>query len=249
MILLLLIFSILAPAISNIEIQPAVQRQDITGGAAIIFGRPSDPQINGPTPGTQSQRANENRVKTSDLKTSNDSVTAVEDALELGNSARNANPPRYRDAEIAYRLAAKLRPKDPRPLIGLGNIWYDQKQYAAAATMYQQALSMLSMGSAAAGTTRGEMISAQQRRKAAPLHAYIGTTMLLTENFTRAEVEFDKAIAGDSENARWRALKGYSLLKLGKPVGARKEFEEALRLEPGNADYQKLLESAITQAP
>jgi len=35
----------------------------------------------------------------------------IEDAIALGNSARDSNPPRYEDAERAYKLAAKLEPE------------------------------------------------------------------------------------------------------------------------------------------
>src|SRR4029079_1263798 len=48
-------------------------------------------------------------------------------------------PPRYEDSETAYRLAAKLDDRDPRPYLGLANLWYDQKNYQAAAKMYREA--------------------------------------------------------------------------------------------------------------
>ena len=72
--------------------------------------------------------------------------SGVEDAIELGNSARDGNPPRYQDAERAYRLAAKLDPKDPRPYLGLGNIFYDQGQLSKAATAYRQAVVLGRLG-------------------------------------------------------------------------------------------------------
>lgn len=250
----LLIAAIFVPAVLNAHIQRVTSAQDIAGGAAGIFGRPDDPEVRRmpSRAGTsESQRSKDNKAKPSDPTTSNSSADAVEDALELANSARNSNPPRYRDAEIAYRLAAKLRPKDPRPIIGLGNIWYDQKQYAAAAAMYQQALTILSSapGVGVTGTMRGQDVSLQRRRNAALLHSYLGTAFVQAENFAAAQTEFDQSIAGDPANARWHALRGYTLMKQGKSVEARKAFQEALRLEPGNADYQKLLESTPVQKP
>src|SRR5215216_6972198 len=92
--------------------------QDIVGGAAKIFGKPRDPEIrqSAPTRSPLSKRANLSE--------------AFEDALELGNSARHATPPRFRDAEIAYGIAARINPTDPRPFTGLGNILYDQHQFS-----------------------------------------------------------------------------------------------------------------------
>lgn len=204
--------------------------QDISGGAARIFGKPDDPEI---------------RRQAASRARDNNSTDAVEDALELANSARNANPPRYHDAETAYRLAAKLNPKDPRPMIGLGNIWYDQKQFAAAATMYQQALALLSKGNigslGAHGVVRGA--TPQQRRRLASVYASLGIAQLQTENFVEAQAQFDQAISSDSEFARWHALRGYSLMKQGKTNEAKKSIQEALRLEPENADYKTMLES------
>jgi tetratricopeptide (TPR) repeat protein len=192
-----------------------------------------------------SQRSS--KTKQNDATDNKNFTDAVEDALELANSARNSVPPRYRDAEIAYGLAAKLNPKDPRPIIGLGNLWYDQKQYAAAATMYKQALSMLPAGSGpTGGVVRGQ---ADRSRGAAPLHGYLGMILIQTEDFAKAQTEFEEALLGDPEHAQWHALRGYSLARQGKTAAARKAFEEALRLQPENTDYQKLLQSVSEPVP
>lgn len=66
----------------------------------------------------------------------------LEDALWLGNEARDSDPPRYEEAERAYRLAAKLAPKDPRPYIGLGNIFWDRKRLDEAAAAYRNAVQL-----------------------------------------------------------------------------------------------------------
>lgn len=218
----------------------ALSSQDITGGAGRIFGRPADPEVQRQTApsggGPISQQST--RAKQNNDGNDRNPADAVEDALELANSARNSAPPRYRDAELAYRLAAKLNPKDPRPLIGLGNVWYDQKHYTEAAAMYKQALTMLT--TATGSIVRGP---SDRRRKAAPLHASLGITRLQSEDFAKAQVEFEEALSGDPENAQWHALKGYSLAKQGQTGPARKALAEALRLQPGNEDYQKLLDS------
>jgi len=205
--------------------------QDITGAAARIFGRPADPEVRHRAP---SRTPSNKSAEAQDL---------IEDALELANSARNANPPRYHDAEVAYRLAAKLNPKDPRPLMGLANIWYDQQQYAAAAKMYKEALStMTATSSGGGGFLRGELLP-KQRLLTAQLRASSGIALLQTENFAEAQADFERSVTSEPTNARWHALKGYSLFKLGKISEARKAYQEALRLDHGNADYQRLVES------
>lgn len=57
----------------------------------------------------------------------------LEDALWLGNDARDSEPPRYGEAERAYRLAARLAPKDP---VGLGNIFWYQNERAQLECSY-----------------------------------------------------------------------------------------------------------------
>lgn len=198
--------------------------QDIDGAASKIFGRPNDPDVRHQS----SQRA----------------VDGVEDALQLANSARNANPPRYHDAEVAYRLAAKMNPKDPRTLMGLGNIWYDQQQYAAAAKMYQQALSMMTaMSSGGGGSLRGQLNSLEQRRFSAQLRASFGITLLQSEDLAKAQTEFERAVTAEPTNPRWHALRGYCLLKQGNKREATKSFREAVRLDPENSEYKQFLQS------
>ena len=67
-----------------------------------------------------------------------DNSEQVEAALELGDQERAANPPRNAEAEKAYLLAAKLGPRDSRPHVGLGNIYYDQKKYTEAEAEYRK---------------------------------------------------------------------------------------------------------------
>ncbi len=210
-----------------------IASQDIVGEAAKIFGRPRDPEIRQSAP---MRSRSSNRADLSE---------AFEDALQLGNSARHAKPPRFRDAEIAYGIATRINPSDPRPLRGLGNIWYDQNQFSAAAKMYQQALALISQskGEAMGGRLRGQY-SVEQLRNMAQVHAYLGVALLGTQDLTAAQAEFQKAILREGTNAEWHALKGYSLLKQGKRTEALAALNEALKLAPKNADYQILLQQA-----
>ncbi|MFL6254245.1 MAG: tetratricopeptide repeat protein [Pyrinomonadaceae bacterium] len=72
----------------------------------------------------------------------NDFSQEVENALARGNGARDSDPPRYQEAEHQYRLALKLDPDDPRPHVGLANIYYDQKQFEQSAAEYRAAMSV-----------------------------------------------------------------------------------------------------------
>ena len=203
--------------------------QDINGVAKQIFGRPNDPEVR----------------EGSASRTASLAIDEVEDALTKANLARNANPPRYHDAEMRYGFISRLNPRDPRPVMGLGNIYYDQKQYAAAAKVYQQALTMVtSMASFGGATLRGELNPGEQRYMASQLRVYLGISLLETNDFKNAQAQFERAVKSEPTNPRVYALLGYSFLKQGNKPEAVMSFQEAVRLDPGNSDYQQLLQSA-----
>jgi tetratricopeptide (TPR) repeat protein len=207
----------------------APHTQDINAVVKQIFGRPNDPEVR----------------QGSTSRTASQAIGEVEDALARANSARNANPPQYHEAELAYGFTARLNPRDPRPLMGLGNISYDQKQYAAAAKMYQEALTMVtSMSSFGGATLRGELNPAEQRNMASQLRCYLGIALLEANDFKNAQAQFEHAVRSEPTNARLHALLGYSFFKQGIKPEAVKSFQEAVRLDPGNSDYQQLLQSA-----
>ena len=207
----------------------APQTQDINAAAKQIFGRPNDPEAR-QNPGSRIASL---------------AIPEVEDALARANSARNASPPRYHDAEMAYGFTSRLNPRDPRPVMGLGNIAYDQKQYAAAAKMYQEALTMvISMSSFGGATLRGELNPAEQRNMAAQLRIYLGISLLETNDLKNAQAQFERAVKSEPTNPRVYALLGYSFFKQGIKPEAVKAFQEAVRLDPENSDYQQLLHSA-----
>jgi len=203
--------------------------QDINAAVKGIFGRPNDPEVR----------------EGSASRTASLAIDEVEDGLARANSARNASPPRYHDAEMRYGFIARLNPRDPRPVMGLGNIAYDQKQYAAAAKIYQEALTMvISMSSFGGAHLRGELNPAEQRNIASEVRIYLGISLLETNDFKNAQAQFERAVKSEPTNPRVYALLGYSFLKQGNKTGAVKSLQEAVRLEPENSDYQQLLQSA-----
>lgn len=207
----------------------APRTQELNEAARKIVGRPNDPEV---------RQGSASRV-------ASQAINEVEDALARANSARSANPARYHEAELAYAFTARLNPRDPRPLMGLANISYDQKQYAAAAKLYQEALTMvISMASFGGATLRGELNPAEQRFMASQLRGYLGVSLLETNDLKNAQAQFERAIKSEPTDARWHALFGYSLLKQGVKLEAVKALQEAVRLDPGNSDYQQLLQSA-----
>ena len=101
-----------------------------------------------------------------------------------------------------------------------------------------------SMASFGGATLRGELNPADQRSMASELRAYLGISLLETNDFKNAQAQFERAVRSEPTNARWYALFGYSLLKQGSKADAVKAFQEAVRLDPQNPDYQQLLQSA-----
>lgn len=69
-----------------------------------------------------------------------DNSGQLEDALSLADDAR-ANG-RNEAAERGYQLASKLAPGDPRPYLGLGHTYYNQKKFVEAEKSYQRAATL-----------------------------------------------------------------------------------------------------------
>ncbi len=64
----------------------------------------------------------------------------VDIALNQGNAACDATPPRYKEAEDAYRRAAKLRPKEARAYLGLGRVYAAQSRVPETIAAYRKAI-------------------------------------------------------------------------------------------------------------
>ena len=101
---------------------------DLSGGAGIF--RPRNPE--------SKRRTNPTRPVARPTRPNPAEIEArFEDQLSDGNDARDAR--KYALAETAYRLAIKLKPRDPRGSYGLGNVFADQQRWDEAETAYREA--------------------------------------------------------------------------------------------------------------
>jgi Flp pilus assembly protein TadD len=243
--------AILSFAGNSVGVAGQQNRADISGGAALIFKvRPKNPpirqKVRRPIPVKADESIATSKPDPKIDSTNNDLSDEAEDALVLGNSARDAQPPRYAEAEKAYRLAAKLNPDDPRPYMGLANIWYDQKHFEEAATMYREAARRMTSNAALAGGSlpkpivRGEVTNTSPAERG-ELRAYLGTSLLQQGQFAEAVVELRNATTEDPTNAHSHALLGYTFLEQKKYSQASRAFERAVELSPGDPEYRELL--------
>ena len=245
---------IFLPLVSGLPVEAT--SQEPLGGASLVFiKRPKNPPVAPralrakaqPTGSTTSAPAPQTEKNNSAAK--DEMADAIEDALALGNSARDAEPPRYPDAEKAYKLAAKLDDKDPRPYLGLANLWYDQKNYQAAAQMYREATERMTpkkapflgafmsksevKGTIWATTNRGEV------------RAYFANALLQLGLVAQAQTELQSTISEDPKNAESYALLGYCFVRQKKYAEAVAVLKKALELSPNTPEYKQLLDEAV----
>jgi ankyrin repeat protein/Flp pilus assembly protein TadD len=131
----------------------------------------------------------------------------LEDALSLADDARQAG--RNEAAERGYLLAAKLSPNDPRPYLGLGHTYYNQKKYSEAEKPYLRAASLSKGDSepyARLAFTYTELqrlddalVMARRAVAAQPDNYYgylaVGYVLSLRHNYPEAESAYRKAVS------------------------------------------------------
>ncbi len=109
--------------------------RDPVGGAALIFRKPANPDVRGGTAGGSATTGR--RMRTPVTRSA-----AQDRIIAKGNAARSAATPRYSEAELHYKQAAREDPDDPRAHAGLGNVFLDQGRFANAVDAYRQALNI-----------------------------------------------------------------------------------------------------------
>jgi Flp pilus assembly protein TadD len=260
----------------------ASQTPDIYGGA-LSLPRPGSPPVRPrpsrkpkPPPKPKTTSTTEAPADKLDVRSKDDLSDELEDALALGNAARDKKPPDYQSAERAYKLAAKLISNDPRPYIGLGNIYYDQKRFAEAAGFYKKALDFLkfrgggmdftggatrlpsrpsireAIGEAAVGT---ELVAFETQpdiyydnKLSGRWHAYLGRTLLRQGMLREAESVLRIAVAYDYQNAEGHVLLGYALFEQKRYTEASDLYKNAAQIDSTNGLYKELLDQALTKS-
>jgi len=236
--------------------QQNAQPKDIMGGASLIFKRQQNPQSRSKSlqRGSLGVQKPPQREDNTHPQSTGDVNDKVEDALALGNIARDRKPPDFQSAEKAYRLAWKLNPQDPRPLVGLGNVYFDLGQLPEAAKAYREAIKLGEP--ATRGVFAGRLTAGIQRirntseapRSTADWHVYLAMSLLQQDKSTGAELELRKAISADPQNANWQALLGYDLVTQERYTEASALYRLAVQLEPDSEVYKDLLKQSSLKA-
>lgn len=227
----------LLTALSLLFCTSAWTQQDLSGGVGEFLQKPQNPPARRPRQNSPAGRRA--RVATPEPREAQGGASdggadaaagaapteeLLEDALWLGNEARDSDPPRYEEAERAYRLAAKLAPKDPRPYIGLGNIFWDQKRLDEAAAAYRNAVQRSDPYNAMIMTEVRKHRRAEGARESA------------ARRNSRRSLGIKRSIAPPSEDKRFllasAALLGQEQAYIGATLiqqGSYEEAEAALR--------------------
>ena len=125
------------------------------------------------------------------------------------------------DAVEHYRMAAKIRPRDPVVSNALGSAEAAQGRVAEAGSHFHTAIDL--------------------RPDYFDPHYNLGLLLASTGDFSRAEGELRKATELKPEDADAHANFGAALAQLGKLPQAKNELELALKLKPGNSLAQQNL--------
>jgi len=105
---------------------------DLGGGAGIF--RPKNPETRHSATNPSKPAARSARLSPAEVE------AKFEDALADANDARDAR--KFAAAEVSYRAALRLKPRDGRAYYGLGNIFVDQQRWDDAEKSYRQAVDL-----------------------------------------------------------------------------------------------------------
>ncbi len=229
-------------------------QDDLKGGATESTARPKTaPPRSKPRSSTQS-KSTKRTPKTGDGGSASSQPKAdlskqVESALELGNSARDSNPPRFAEAERAYKLAADLDPVDARAHVGLGNTYFDQKRYAEAQVAFSRAIE-LDPQDADTLVALAYTSNAQERYEDAERSALraisldaneyaayvaIGWSKYKRKNYQEAETAYRRAIALSPKTSAIYSELSLVLIEQARWHDSEVVLLQAVTLDPSNA--------------
>ena len=232
---------------------PAWPQQDLSQGTGVFIQKPENPPARRPRQkrsAARRARAATPEPKAAQGAASEDDADAaagasttgdmLEDALWLGNEARDSDPPRYEEAERAYRLAAKLAPKDPRPHVGLGNIFWDQKRLDQAAAAYRNAVQLSGPYNAKITTeVRTREREAEAEERAARRRGRRSSPTNRAAHRLSEEARFLYASA--AMIGQEQAYLGATLMQRGSYAEAEAALKKATVQNPENAEWWALL--------
>lgn len=247
---------LLLAVLSVLFCAPVWPQQDLSGGIGTFIQKPQNPPARRPRKPTSAARRA--AVTTPEREAAQGATSeggadgaagtsttedVLEDALWLGNEARDSDPPRYKEAERAYRLAAKLAPKDLRPHIGLGNILWDQKRLDEAAAAYRNAVQLSGPYNAKITTeVRKREREAEIEERAARRSGRRPRPIKRTARRLSDEARFlyaSAALLGQGQ-----AYLGATLIQKGSYAEAEAALKRATAQNPENAEWWALLGAA-----
>jgi tetratricopeptide (TPR) repeat protein len=139
-----------------------------------------------------------------------DNSAQVDDALKLADEARQEG--RNDAAERGYQLAAKMAPSDPRPYLGLGHLYYNQRKYSDAERFYTRA----------AGLSRGD----------SEPYARLAFTLAETQRMDEAVAAGRHAVASQPDNYYGYLALGWVLAQRGNATEAEAAYRKSISYAP-----------------
>ena len=228
-----------------------VHAQDISGGAGESVKRPAESATRRRPKTTSQPKSTKRTTKTSAsaAQAKAEVTKQVDAALELGNAARDSKPPRYADAEQAYKLAMQLDPEDARAFVGLGNTYFDQRRFPEAETAFVRA-TQLDPQDADALVALAYTNNAQERYEdaeraamraialdASAHTAYValGWSKYRRKNYQEAEAAYRRAIVLSPKTPEIYSELSVVLMAQGRWRDIEPILLQAVTLDPSNA--------------
>jgi Flp pilus assembly protein TadD len=195
---LLIVLFILSGSVALVRAQPG--GGGVAGGSANVSSTMK-------LPARKTTRNTTPKPRTGPQPRTPDNSAQVEDALALADDERQAG--RTEAAERGYLLAAKMAPNDPRPYVGLGHLYYNEKKFPDAEKYYAHAATLARGDSepyARLAFTYSEMkrlpdalAAARRAVTAQPDNYYgylaLGYVLSLQQNYTEAESAYRKSVS------------------------------------------------------
>jgi tetratricopeptide (TPR) repeat protein len=142
----------------------------------------------------------------------------------VGIGAANREKKDYGAAEAAYKKALEVDPNYVEAYSGLANIYNDQKKFAEARAMSEEAGKR---ATAAGGGGNADMLY------------NAGVISWNANDFAKAGEQFSAAIAANPNHAESHFMLGQVYLNLGKLPEAAKEFEAYTKIAPNGPNAAK----------